>query len=180
MMKIVEQRMMCHCGHVFEAELVLDAPVALAVASMKFVRCPKCHSKKVYLGGGYSDAPLLTASINERAQWWRARGDCGTSSVTIWCSMTGERHATYHWPLDPDDFRRCKKLLDLIPEWRKDLKKVVDRFQWFKPFADRWGEFELLYEKESQFGRAQKLYHEMQKACVEAETIAQQLRVAQP
>jgi hypothetical protein len=174
-MNIVKERVTCKCGHVFEAEMVMNAPVAVSIASIKAVRCPKCGSQKIGLGGAYDDAPPLTAPLIERAAWWRERGETGTSSLTIWHAFTGGHnpHREFYWPLDPDDFRRCKLLLDLLPEWRADLAKVTERFAWFKPFADRWDEFDALYANESKSKKqlAPKLYTAMQAACREAEII---------
>ena len=172
-MNITTNRMTClKCAHVFEAELVMNAPVKVSIASMKAVRCPACGagSDKVTLGGGYTDSPALDAPIAKRAEWWRKRGDVGTSSLTIWSVFTGSLSAV-GYPNDPDDFRRCKLLLDLIPEWRQDMGKITDRFPWYAPFVDRWAEFEKLYAEESQGKKAPKLYALMQVARKEADAI---------
>lgn len=173
-MTVTQQRMTCKCGHVFEAEVV-DAPIAVTLASMKAVRCPRCGagSNEIGIGGGYDDAPPLTASVMDRAAWWRKRGEIGTSSLTIWCFFTEGRnpHRDFNWPLDPDDYRRCKLLLDLIPEWRENLGKIETRFAWFKPFADRWADFETLWAEEAPKKSCSKLYDAMKAACREAEII---------
>lgn len=172
-MTITQQRCTCECGHVFEAELVTDAPIAVVAASMKAVHCPKCGNHSVGLGGSYDDAPPLTASELDRAQWWRERGEVGTSSLTIWCAFTGgvSPHREFRYPLDPDDFRRCKLLLDLMPEWRRELQRVTARFAWFGPFVERWAEFEALYAEESPNKSCPKLYVLMQVARKEAEEL---------
>lgn len=175
-MTITEQRVTCKCGHVFEAELVTHAPLAVSIASMNAVRCPKCGAgaKDIGLGGGYGDAPPPSASIQDRADWWLRRGETGISSKTIWCAFTGgAEHGPFgcSWPHDPDDYRRCKLLLDLIPEWRSNIGKVAARFPWFKPFSDRWDEFDALYVEESPGKRCPKLYGLMQIATGEARLI---------
>jgi hypothetical protein len=177
MMRIEKRRFTCACGHVFDAEIVSHAPLDVCVASMKAIRCPSCGngSHKIEFGGGYSDHPPLTAPLWMRASWWMARGDVGLSSMMICSAMTagtgvalpagfGELQATVreYVPCDPRDFERCKKLLDLIPEWRAELGKVAERFPGFKPFFDRWEEFEALFAEESPSGACPKLYAELQ------------------
>lgn len=156
-MTITQQRVTCKCGHVFEADLVTDAPLAITIASMKAIHCPKCGSSECCIGGGYDDAPPLTAPIAERAAWWRERGEVGTSSESIWSAFAGSgiRHPCY--PLDPDDFRRCRLLLALIPEWRADLSPLVARYPWFAPFVDRWDEMDRLFDLEAPTGSCEKL-----------------------
>lgn len=173
-MKIAEQRITCKkCKHVFDSEIVLEAPIAVTIASMNAIRCPACGSDEAVMGGAYDDAPEATSSIEQRAAWWIKRGDTGTSSLTIWAAFTGgiNPHVEDSWPHDPDDFQRCKKLLDLIPEWRGQLAVVTKIFPWLKPFTDRWDKFESLWEKEFPSGRCPKLYREMKIAAVEAKMI---------
>jgi hypothetical protein len=157
--------------------VVSNAPISVATASWEAVRCPSCGSgpEAIGFGGGYKDAPPLTASIMERASWWRNRGEIGTSSLTIWCAFIGKLspHGRFDYPHDPDDFHRCKQLLDLIPEWRETLGEVVHRFSWFYPFSSRWNEFEALWAEESSKKRCPRLYDLMQVAGREAEAIRQ-------
>ena len=172
-MTISKFRVTCKCGHVFDAEVVTDAPISVAVASMKAVHCPKCGSGDVGLGGSYDDAPPLTTSIQDRATWWKERGEVGVSSETIWCAFTQSSDPRFGacYPYDPDDYRRCKLLLDLIPEWRTTLIVVVARFPWFNPFADRWDEFDRLWAIESPKKTCPKLYALMDVARKEADKI---------
>jgi Zn finger protein HypA/HybF involved in hydrogenase expression len=52
-MRISEKLFDClKCGHLFQAELVLEAPASVTVASMKAVRCPKCGAHGRYIGLG--------------------------------------------------------------------------------------------------------------------------------
>lgn len=173
-MKIEALRVTCKCRHVFDAEVVVNAPISVAAASMKAVRCPKCGSNKLGLGGDITEGkPAISAPLIERSEWWRHKGEIGTSSLTIWCAFTEGRnpHGGFCYPLDPDDFRRCKQLLDLIPEWRLDIQKVADRFKWFQPFVDSWSDFEQLYIEEASGNSAPRLYAAMQVARKEADRL---------
>ncbi len=150
-MTITNQRVTClTCKKVSDVEMVTQAPLAVWTASAKAARCPHCGSPKLGLGGAHGDAPPLDTSIGTRANWWVNRGAIGTSSLTIWAVFTGlsNPHGRSAYPLDPDDFSRCRKLLDLIPEWRNDLALVAAKHPWFQPFADRWDEFDRLYDAE--------------------------------
>lgn len=161
-MTITTQRLTCQaCKHVFDAELVADCPIEVAIASMKAVRCPECGSSKCGIGGKYDDAPPVTAPILERIAWWRNRGEHGTSSETIYSAFTGTGRYALRFPAvprDPDDFRRCKQLLDLLPEWRANLGKVSARYPFFAPMIEKWDEIERLYLEEIESGLAPKCY----------------------
>ena len=175
-MRISNERFTCQaCTHVFDAELVLDAPIAVTVAAIKALHCPKCgeSAEKIGFGGSHGDAPGKDSPVAARASWWIERGSVGTSSLTIWCAFTGgsNPHRHFNYPLDPDDFSRCHALLRLIPEWRADLGRVTARFPWFKPFEDRWAQFEALWREELASGACHKLYDLMQVACREAEKL---------
>jgi len=162
------------CHEVFDAEVVVDCPVDVAIASMQAVRCPKCYSDKCGMGGNYTDAPPLTAPLTDRVRWWKDRGEQGVSSDTIYSAFCGgqPRHAAP--PRDPADFRRCKQLLDLIPEWRADLDRVSKVYPWFKPMIDQWAEIERLYELEAAGRRAPKTYTFMQPLLRECELLQRQ------
>lgn len=161
------------CGHVFDAEIVVEAPVSVAMASIAAIRCPKCGSSMCGLGGNHNDAPPLSASIAERSEWWIKLGEQGSSSLSIFRAIGGPvgpaaRDGGGSIPWDPDDFRRCYQLLELIPEWKSELTKVSDLFPHWKPYVDRWPEMESLYAEERKGGQCPRLYA-MLEAC-EAES----------
>jgi hypothetical protein len=159
------------CKNVFDAELVVNAPIEVAIASMKAVSCPQCGAREVGMGGEHKGVPPLNAPLEVRVDWWWERGERGTSSETIFCAMTGRGLRRASYPLDPDDYRRCRRLLEIVPEWRGQLSKVVDRFPWFEPFATFWDRFDTMWDAEYKTGRCPMLYEEMQKACAAAERI---------
>jgi hypothetical protein len=163
-MTITTIRLTCgDCKHVFDGETVVDCPVDLAMASMRAIRCPKCGSSKCRMGGNHHDAPPVTAPLRERMSWWKERGEHGISSETIYSAFAGGQPRYMNVPVDPDDFRRCKLLLDLIPEWRADLGKVSARYPWFAPMIAQWDEIERLYNLEVASGQAPKCYALMEK-----------------
>ncbi len=80
---------------------------------------------------------------------WVVGGDTGTSSQTIWSVMVGVKHDRPWTPLDSDDFGRCYRLLELVPEWRKRLPEVAALHPDWKPLVREWDRLTSLYEKGS-------------------------------
>ena len=82
---------------------------------------------------------------------WIIEGDVGVSSKTIWAVMMGvaikqrqcDEH-DYDTPHDPDDFKRCHKLIVLIPDWRERLNEVANIFPKWKPFIREWIKLETM------------------------------------
>lgn len=154
-MTIVKQRVTCHkCQNVSYVDIVYDAPVSVVAASMEAARCPHCGSDKLGLGGAHDDAPASGTIIAARASWWRNRGEVGTSSGTIWSVMTGgalpHGHASVPW--DPDDFSRCRKLLELIPEWRAQLHLVAQKYPEWTGLVANWDELDAMFDEEASRG----------------------------
>lgn len=108
--------------------------------------------------------------MNQRAIKWVSGNDTGISSKTIWTAMMdgvdGPQRlgGNYDIPYDPDDFGRCFRLLQLLPEWRENMAKIVAAFPAWKPIVDAWSDLETLYVKglNSPDGRAPELYDRMQ------------------
>ena len=82
---------------------------------------------------------------------WIIEGDTGVSSKTIWAVMMGvvteERKCgarDYDTPHDPDDFKRCHKLIVLIPGWRNRLSEVAAIFPKWIPFIREWLKLEAM------------------------------------
>lgn len=90
------------------------------------------------------------ASLNPQERWWKGL-DVGLSSAAIfavfcdmrWRDMAKDMgHASV--PHDGDDFGRCKRLIDMFPQWRSELYRVADEYpdtMWPKIIA-RWDELE--------------------------------------
>jgi hypothetical protein len=73
----------------------------------------------------------VNVDIPEGALDWLARGERGISSEAIFSKMTGvpvssDRHYDWSIPLDPSDLRRCRLLLEAVPEWQSRLHEMTD------------------------------------------------------
>jgi len=83
---------------------------------------------------------------------WIVGRDTGTSSKTIWAVMMhaviDELNHTYIYmydvPQDPDDFRRCVKLITLFPEWRSRLPEVSKMFPAWVGIIREWDKLEAM------------------------------------
>ena len=166
-MRIESQRVTCKkCKTVSDIEIVVDCPVAVYIASSQAAQCPQCGagSESLGMGGAYDDAPPLTAKIEDRAAWWIMRGEVGASSETIYSVLAGARPPKHGagTPLDPDDYRRCKLLLDLIPEWRPQLGRVAEKYSEWKKLVENWDRIAALFDEEAPSGRCPKCYRLIQ------------------
>ena len=105
---------------------------------------------------------------NETFLKWLANGERGLSSETIATKLSGldcmgfdgQKHYGFH-PIDPDDFRRCMKLLDQVPEFRERLYEMKDVSEVWSRLVDNWDEFEKLYYEECETVRCPKLWDRM-------------------
>ena len=119
-----------HCGRSYE--IALPAPVPMVTAQINaFVEMHK-DCKKTWT----EPVADLTEPEAERMHFWRTVGERGVSSETIYSVLCGtlaplRQPKDFRHPLDPADFLRCYKLLEIIPEWR-------DRLEELKTLGDPW------------------------------------------
>ncbi len=76
---------------------------------------------------------------------WLYGIDTGLSSICIFNYMKGYANADIHVPHDSDDFGRCYRLLDIIPDWRTRMPEMGRHYSQWKPFTDCWSELESYY-----------------------------------
>lgn len=105
---------------------------------------------------------------------WLAGPHVGLSSLTIFSVLAQNRAAADQvrrrlepfgpsMPLDPDDFSRCRRLLQMIPGWRARLHEVAEAFPdtaW-PALVARWDTIEALYVEEEPRGRWPKTFRLM-------------------
>lgn len=87
---------------------------------------------------------------NANAIEWITRGEVGVSSKTLWAVFMGTplaRGEGWAIPYDPDDFQRCYKLLQWVPEWRSRIREIGNFYPQWEPFAEAWDELSAMWEK---------------------------------
>lgn len=108
--------------------------------------------------------------MSEAALLWIAGDDTGLSSKAIWRHMMGQRPdmswGQVDYPLDPDDFGRCYRLLLRVPEWRQRIGEMARYNAEWAALAAAWDELETMWAAEvgtrldRAWGKsAPKLYH---------------------
>jgi hypothetical protein len=86
-------------------------------------------------------------SIKEKAMWWIANGEQGLSSKTMWLCLMGQKVERVSYPYDPDDFSRCYKLLQAVPEWKTHLYLLKPLCPQWSNLVDNWDKLTEMYEQ---------------------------------
>lgn len=91
----------------------------------------------------------MTKSIEERAEWWLINGETGLSSKAMLNCFLGKSFRV-DYPHDPDDFKRCYKLLQVIPEWKSQLYRLKRMSDSWSQLVDNWDKLTQMYEQNVQ------------------------------
>lgn len=128
---IRNQKLFCsHCGREQVVPYPIEIPVFVAMGnafSKSHANCLKTWKEP---------EADLNDSIIIRAALWVQNGEHGTSSKCMYGHLSGDFKSLGLYkehPCDPDDFRRCYKLLVMIPEWKAKLISNI------KPISPVWG-----------------------------------------
>lgn len=98
--------------------------------------------------GGYEEPKANTsADTISRANWWIANGFVGMSSKTMWNFFMGNKHFEVNHPYDPDDFSRCYKLLQAVPEWKERISELASLSKAWKGLSENWPKLTEMYEE---------------------------------
>lgn len=79
---------------------------------------------------------------------WLVSSDTGISSKAIVAQMTGTKSGDDGWgdhPHDSDDFGRCYRLLEAVPEFRERIGEMAARSPEWKALVKRWDRLSDLY-----------------------------------
>lgn len=125
-----------NCGREFSVQYPIEPYMFDAQAKAFTKEHAKC--KKTWQEPSHDSS----SSIGERMEFWLRHGYRGVSSETIFAVLKGSdlpitspalcrSPAEFCHPLDPSDFNRCHKLLEIVPEWR-------DRLDELKALGDPW------------------------------------------
>lgn len=87
--------------------------------------------------------------VSPAAREWLAVGQHGVSSETIFSHMTGLPFSRYSHPHDPDDLRRCRLLLEWVPEFQSRLGEMSAVSPIWAALVAHWGELCDLMDKEA-------------------------------
>lgn len=104
--------------------------------------------------------PDQSKTVNEKALWWIANGRVGMSSKTMWLKFMGQPVGYPNHPHDPDDFSRCYKLLEAVPEWKEKIPKLKELSPQWSNLADNWVKLTQMYESKADNGH--EMYDFMQ------------------
>lgn len=88
----------------------------------------------------------MSEGTQKRAMWWLESGDQGLSSRTMWDCFMGRENCRVSYPYDPDDFSRCYKLLEAVPEWKEKLPKLKELSWQWSNLVDNWPKLNVFYE----------------------------------
>lgn len=99
------------------------------------------------------------AGLSEAAQRWLGSGERGVSSNTIFTRLTGVAAMGYSppdHPYDPDDFRRCRLLLEQCPELAERLPEMAKASKAWAGLVDVWDAICLTMDAETPEWRTEK------------------------
>ncbi|TDD77089.1 hypothetical protein [Flavobacterium caseinilyticum] len=85
--------------------------------------------------------------IETKALWWIANGHVGLSSKTMWLFFLHQDNPLINHPHDPDDFSRCYKLLEAVPEWKGRILELSKLSLPWKNLAENWEKLTAMYEQ---------------------------------
>lgn len=102
--------------------------------------------------------------LSPEALRWLACGHRGLSSESIFQYLTGIQVLKGHWqsefprtPIDPDDMRRCRLLLEQVPELEPIFRKrMASASKRWAALVQRWDEICAVMDEESPEWRAGK------------------------
>ena len=110
-------------------------------------------------------------SIETKAFFWWQNGERGMSSETIWFCCMGKDVKRVCYPYDPDDFSRCYKLFQTVPEWKNGLymQRIASLCPEWRNLINNWDKLTEMYEenKRTNWRNADKIgMYELMQKCI--------------
>ena len=104
--------------------------------------------------------------MNDKILKWFIQGETGISSKALAAAVCGlepdETRVKFgNHPADPDDFKRCVKFLDSVPEARLYLNRAKALSEVWTRLVEHWDELESLFREEYPTKSAPRLYSRM-------------------
>jgi len=113
---------------------------------MDVVARPHCRPQEALRGNGsvsaaYARARQIGEGVSEPALRWLALGELGQSSLAMFQRLAGLRLVLEaRLPLDTDDFTRCRKLLEAVPELVPRLGELASISPGWAALVAGWAE----------------------------------------
>ena len=139
------------CSSIFSSNAVIDGGILHHLSQSGCTKAVFCIGQPDELKEWRNEINSSLVGFAPQAKWWLGL-DVGKSSAAIfavfaeegcWCHKA-KKFGNGSTPADADDFGRCKRLLDMFPEWRTKLNKIVEAYpntKWGK-VIERWEELE--------------------------------------
>lgn len=133
-----------HCGETYTINTPARIPIVVGAIN-GFIEAHK-NCKKTWT----EPVPDMTQDPPTRAIWWTENGERGTSSETIFAVLVEVRGelirqkikprppSEWDHPHDPADFRRCHKLLEVVPELREEMFRMKPISKVWSKLVDHW------------------------------------------
>lgn len=86
-------------------------------------------------------------SVIQKALNWIWTWETWNSSKTMWNCIIWNKDFSISHPYDPDDFSRCYKLLQAVPEWKGELHKLKILSKERSNLIDNWDKLTEMYEQ---------------------------------
>ena len=154
-----------NCGESYKMNL--PQPVSMATAMMKqfsidHKNCKPTWTEPIADGNG--------KTLEQNKNWWLLNGEHGISSKNMFAVLSEGYTKTDKnicTPSDPDDFKRCSKLLQAVPQWKTELHKLKPISETWSKLIDNWDKLEeMLVEAKIlwQQGKGAKEMYEFMKS----------------
>lgn len=146
-----------HCG----ASLPMVLPMQVDQLAYVMKKFSKEH--KNCLKTWEPEQPNQSWPWHEKAVFWWYKGEHGTSSVAMWYVL-GDRKdlcRDFSHPVDPDDFRRCYLLLEMVPEWKEKLHLMSELSPVWSNLVDNWEKLTCMLEEQMQTHKTNGMYEFM-------------------
>lgn len=147
----VPQDALAECGKIFPQNSVLDLGIPQHFnAAGRMTKVVSCIGTPKDLHAWRAEIESSLQHLDPEDRWWRGL-DVGASSAALFAVFCRPslRFAADHLgrasvPRDASDFGRCKRLLQLFPDWRNNLHRVAEAYPETKwpALVARWPELE--------------------------------------
>lgn len=115
-------------------------------------QCMECFDKLTAPLRAKHKRELAGPGLLDQYYDWAHGGDSGLSSKALVQAITGASLLAVadagRYPLDPDDFGRCSRVLAKFPELRTQLSKVAALGPVWAALIEHWDELEQLYAQD--------------------------------